>query len=79
MCHKIKKFSNGLMNHFPRYWVKIPKFNNYHPPPTPVARVDSMTADARAAMTARINAEIDAEKISAEVKLLKLEVNKQPD
>ena len=32
MCHKIKKFSNGLMNHFPRYWVKIPKFDNYHPP-----------------------------------------------
>ena len=20
------------MNHFPRYWVKIPKFDNYHPP-----------------------------------------------
>ena len=33
MCHKINKFSNGLMNHFPRYWVKIPKFDNYHPPP----------------------------------------------
>ena len=32
MCHKIKKFSNGLMNHFPRYWVKIQKFDNYHPP-----------------------------------------------
>ena len=32
MCHKIKKLSNGLMNHFPRYWVKIPKFDNYQPP-----------------------------------------------
>ena len=32
MCHKIKKFSNGLMNHFPRYWIEIPKFDNYHPP-----------------------------------------------
>ena len=29
----VKTFSNGLMNHFPRYWVKIPKFDNYHPPP----------------------------------------------
>ena len=32
MCHKIKKLSNGLMNHFQRYWVKITKFDNYHPP-----------------------------------------------
>ena len=20
------------MNHFPNFWVKIPKFDNYHPP-----------------------------------------------
>ena len=45
----------------------------------PVVRADSMTADARAAKTARINAEIEAEKINAEVKQLKLEVKKQPD
>merc|ERR1711989_34844 len=32
MCHKIKKFSNGLMNHFLRYWVKNPKFDDYHTP-----------------------------------------------
>ena len=32
MFHKIKKFSNVLMNHFSRNWVKIPKFDNYHPP-----------------------------------------------
>ena len=32
MCHKIKKFSNRLMNHFPWYSVKIPKFDIYHPP-----------------------------------------------
>ena len=48
-------------------------------PAPPVARADTMTADARAAKTAKIDAEIEAEKISAEVKLLKLEVNKQPD
>ena len=29
---KIKKFSNRLMNHFPNFWVKIPKFDNYQPP-----------------------------------------------
>ena len=33
MCHKIKKCSNRLMNHFPNFWVKILKFDNYHPPP----------------------------------------------
>ena len=32
MCHKIKKLSNRLMNHFPNFWVKIPKFDNYQPP-----------------------------------------------
>ena len=35
MCHKIKKFSNGLMNHFPRYWNKIPKLDDYHTLPPP--------------------------------------------
>ena len=27
------------MNHFPRYWVKIPKFDNYHPPPIYVSKM----------------------------------------
>ena len=30
------------MNHFPNFWVKIPKFDNYHPPPIIEGKVQPM-------------------------------------
>ena len=77
----VDKLDSELINYITKINDKILESVpiNVHVPAPPFVRAANVAADDRAAKAAEINSDIDADKISQEVKQLKLEINKQPD